>query len=295
MKSRVFPNVTGVLLLLCLAVPLSAVDIDVDYLDGSLEYREGRDTWIELGIGDTIPDGATIRLSDRGFAELSAGARTVTITRDGIYESSELIGEEPEKANFRQVIGAKFSSLLKRQNNAPNTAAAVRAAEAESDDFISWEDESTDFLMDGIDLFNEGDYQGAMELFDEGSLWESGATQRECTFRLGVCEQIIGDPRAARNILTSIQPEPGDPYLDEYSIIMATLYIESMEYREADMVLAAYLEDSPDGDAAQAAWLLSAYSLDGQGNLSGSRQSLQNAVELGPNTDIGQAASEMLE
>lgn len=295
MNRRVFPFVTGVLLLLCLAMPLSAVSINVDYLDGNLEYREGRDTWIQLGIGDTIPDGASIRLSGRGFAELSAGARTVTLTRDGIYESSDLIGEEPEKANFRQVIGSKFSSLLKRQNNTPNTAAAVRAAEAEPDDFISWEDESTDYLVDGMELFNEGDYQGAMDLFEEGSLWETGAVQRECTFRMGVCELITGDPRSARNILTSIYPESDDPYLDEYTIMMATLYIESMEYGEADTVLASYLGTDPRGDAAQAAWLLSAYSLDGQGDGSGSRMSLQKAVDLGPNTEIGQAAAEMLE
>lgn len=295
MNRRVFPFVSGFFLLLCLAIPLSAVDINVDYLDGSLEYRQGRDTWLQLDIGDTIPDGASIRLSGRGFAELSAGARKVTLTRDGIYESSDLIGEEPEKANFRQVIGSKFSSLLKRESNSPNTAAAVRAAEAESDDFISWEDESTDYLVDGMVLFDEGDYQGAMELFEEGSLWESGVTQRECTFRLGVCEQITGDPRAARNILTSVKPEPDDPFLDEYTVTMATLYIESMEYREADMVLASYLETDPRGDAAQAAWLLSAYSLDGQGDGSGSRKSLQKAVELGPNTEIGQAATEMLE
>lgn len=295
MNRRVFLYVSGFVVLLSLAMPLSAVDIDVDYLDGNLEYREGRDTWVMLGIGDTIPDGASVRLSGRGFAELSAGPRKVTLTRDGIYESSELIGDEPEKANFRQLIGSKFSSLLKRQDNSPNTAAAVRAAEAESDDFISWEDESSDYLADGMELFNEGDYQGAMELFEEGSLWESGAIQRECTFRLGVCEQISGDPRTARNILISVNPEPGDAFLDEYTVTMATLYIESMDYKEADKVLASYQETEPRGDAAQAAWLLSAYSLEGQGDRSGSRNSLEKAVELGPNTEIGRAAAEMLE
>jgi hypothetical protein len=295
MNKRAFSIVTGVILLLCFAIPLSAVDINVDYLDGKLEYREGRDTWKQLGIGDTIPDGSTIRLSGRGFAELSAGAKKVTITTDGVYESSDLIGEEPEKANFRQLIGSKFLSLLKRDNSNQNTAAAVRAAEAESDDFISWEDESSDYLMDGMELFDEGDYIGARDLFTEGSLWETGATQRECTFRLGVCEQILGDPRAARNTLSSISPESDDPFLAEYTIVMATLYIESMEYDEADSVLAIFLDTEPEGDAAQAAWLLSAYSLDGQGNMTGSRVSLQKAVDLGPRTEIGVAAAEMLD
>ena len=295
MNRRLFPIVAGVVFLLCIALPLSAVDLNVDYLDGKLEYREGRDTWLNLGIGDTIPDGRTIRLSGRGFAELSTGARRVTLTRDGIYESSDLLGNEPEKATFRQVIGSKFSSLLKRSENTHNTAAAVRGAEAESDDFISWEDESTDYLMDGMALFDEGDYTGAQKMFYEGHLWETGAIQRECTFRLGVSEQILGAPRSARKTLASVYPEPDDPFLDEYSIIMATLYIESMEYGEADAVLAAFLNTEPRGDAGQAAWLLSAYSLEGQGNTSGSRKSLQKAVDLGPGTEIGRAAAEMLE
>lgn len=295
MNRRVFPIVAGVMFLLCTILPLSAVDLNIDYLDGKLEFREGRDTWLSLGIGDTIPDGSTIRLSGRGFAELSAGARRVTLTRDGVYESSDLLGNEPEKATFRQVIGSKFSSLLKRSENTHNTAAAVRGAEAESDDFISWEDESADFLLDGIALFEEGDYIGAQEMFEEGSLWETGAIQRECTFRLGVCKQILGDPRGARKTLASVYPESDDPFLDEYSITMATLYIESMEYGEADAVLATFLDTDPRADSAQAAWLLSAYSLEGQGNTSGSRMSLQKAVNLGPQTEIGQAAAEMLE
>ena len=75
---------------------------------------------------------------------------------------------------------------------------------------------------------------------------------------------------------------------------MATLYIESMEFQEADAVLAEFLKNNPRGDAAQAAWLLSAISLEGQGDGAGSRKSLQRTVELGPNTEIGLAAAEML-
>ncbi len=295
MKRRIFPIVTAVLLILCFAVlPLSAVNLNVDYLDGNLEYREGRDTWLKLSIGDSIPDNRTIRLSGRGFAELSAGGKKITLTQDGVYETANLIGDEPEKANFRQVLGSKFSSLFNRSGSSQNTAAAVRGAEAESDDFISWEDESTDYLADGMALFDDGDYIGAKDLFEEGSLWETGAVQRECSFRLGLSEQVLGDPRTARNTLTSIRPENDDPFLDEYTIAMATLYIESMEFQEADAVLAEFLKNNPRGDAAQAAWLLSAFSLEGQGDGAGSRKSLQKTVDLGPNTEIGKAASEML-
>jgi len=295
MNSRFFPVITGLVVLISVAVlPLNAVDLTVDYLDGALEYREGRDTWIELNIGDAIPGNRTIRLSGRGYAELSAGNSQITLTKDGLYESADLIGTEPEKVGFRQVLGSKFSALFNRSANAQNTAAAVRGAEAESDDFISWEDESADYLADGLSLFVEGDFIGAKDLFEEGSLWETGVIQRECTFRLGLTEQILGDPRTARNTLTSIQPESDDPFLGEYTIATATLYIESMEYGKADAVLANFLDTNPSGDTAQAAWLLSAFSLEGQGDKNGQRRSLEQAVDLGPNTEIGRAASDLL-
>ncbi len=295
MNSRLFSIIAGLTVFIYFAVlPLAAISLDIDYLDGTLEYREGRDTWMELGIGDSIPENRTIRLSGRGFAELSAGDKKITLTQDGLYESADLAGSGPEKAGFRQVLSSKFSSLFNRSEKGQSTAAAVRAAEAETDDFISWEDDSADYLADGMDLFNDGDYAGAKDFFEEGSLWETGAVQRECTFRLGLSEQALGDPRTARRTLTSIRPESDDPFLGEYTITLATLYIESMDYLNADDVLSAFLDTAPVGDAAQAAWLLSAYSLEGQGDRAGSRRSLQKSVELGPNTEIGRAAAEML-
>ncbi len=296
MNKRFFHWAIGILAALSVSVPLAAVDLDIIYLEGSLDYKEGRDTWISVEIGDTVPSDRTIRLSGRGYAELSAGPRRVTLTRDGVYETSGLLGAEPEKANFRQVIGAKFSALLNRSSvSGDMTVAAVRGAGAEKDDFVTWEDDSVDYLLDGKILFEEGDIPGAKRLFEEGSIWESGAIQRECSFRLGLSEQMLGEFRSARNTLTSLTVEPDDPFLGEYTVVMGTLYLESMEYSKADELLARYLEIEPKGEAAQAAWLLSAYSLESQGNADSSRKSLLNAVNLGPETEIGKAAAQMME
>jgi len=280
---------------LCTSVVVSGFDLEVDYLEGLLEYRNGTDTWISVDIGDSIPGGRTVRLSDRGFVEISSGGRTVTLTKDGVYETDRLFGGAgPQRQNLRQVLGTKFSSLLNRDPSSGMTVAAVRGTDAEGDDFISWEDESIDYLADGKVLYNEGDFSGAMDLFQEGTIWEVGAVQRESTFRYALSKQALGDPRGARRILSNLRPEPEDPYIGEYTVTMGTLYLESMEYAEADAVLASYLETNPRGDAAQAAWLLSAMSLDGQGNRTAGRASLRKAVELGPGTDIGRAAESML-
>jgi len=294
MKRDILLIVTGLLVLLCLSSPLSAVDLRIDYLDGNLEYRAIRGSWQQLGIGDLIPSEGSVRLSGNGFAELSAGARKVTLTKDGVYSNAELIGDNTDAVNLRQLIGSKFSSLIKRVDTSKNTAAAVRARRTEADDSIAWEDDSTDYLQEGMILMNKGDFVGANELFKRGALWESGALQRESLFRQGETEQILGNPRVARDILTSISPLRSDPFLGEYSVVMATLYLESREYAKADSVLAFYLDITPKDETAQSAWYLSALSMDAQGNKSGSRNSLQKAVELGPDTLIGINAAQML-
>ena len=282
-------------MMLLLSVVVSGIDLDVDYLEGSLEYRSGADTWTSVAVGASIPEGSTLKLSDRGFAEISAGSQTVTLTKDGVYESGTLFAAaEPRGKSIRQVLGTKFASLLKKDRSSGMTVAAVRGSVGGADDFITWEDDSVDLLADGISLYDKGEFAEAMEFFRQASIWESGAVQREGTFRYALTQQAVGNLRGARETLAKLRPEPGDAYIGEYTVTMGTLYIESMEYAQADAVVASYLDVNPRGDAAQAAWLLSAMSLDGQGNGAASRSSLRKAVELGPKTDIGIAATAML-
>ena len=296
MNRRYIPRVLGILFLTLVILPLSGADLSVEYLEGVLEYREGRDTWIGVDIGETIPEGRTVRLSGRGYAELSDSNQIITLTQDGLYNTANLVSKELEKTNFRDVLGSKFSALLNRPGtSAGTTMAAVRGAEAEGDDFITWEDETTDYLSDGIALFDDGDIVGARNLFEEGTIWETGAVQRECTYRLGLCRQLLGDPRGARQTLSGVSPEADDRFFGEYTVTMGTLYIESREFDKADTVLSSYLEMNPQGDAAQAAWVLSAFSMDGQGNSAGRSSSLRKAVELDSNSEIGRAAAQMLQ
>jgi len=283
-------------MLVCTIMPLSAVDFEVAFLEGRLEYREKQGDWRLLSIGDTIPSDCSIRLSNHGFAELIVGSRRVTLIQAGIYNSSELVGNGLGKVDFRQIIGSKFSTLLiRRPDDAHNTVAAVRAAALDSDDFITWENESANYLEDGLALMEAGDFVGARETFKKGSLWESGTIQRECVFRHGITEHILGNPKLARNALMAVNPAEDDSFLGEYTIMMAIMYIESMEYEQANKTVSSYLLTNPnDGAATQAVWLLSAYSLAELGDEEGSRESLKKAATLDTRNEIGIAAADML-
>jgi len=295
MKRQGFLMIVG--MLVCTAIPLSAVDFKVTFLEGRLEFREKQGNWRQLGIGDIIPEDCSIRLSTHGFAEFTAGLKRVILTQAGTYNSSDLIEKVINRVSIRRIIGSKFSALIiRRSDDSRNVAAAVRGAELESNSFITWEDESANYLEDGLALMGADDFLGAREAFKKGSLWESGTIQRECVFRHGIIEQILGNPKVARSLLMALKPTEDDHFLGEYSVIMATMYIESMEYEQANKMLTNYLLTNPSDDAAtQAAWLLSAYSLAQLGDDAGSRASLRKTIELDPRSEIGMSAANMLE
>lgn len=290
-------------LFFCIAFALSAADIEVDYLEGVLEVRESGSSWIEVDIGDGFADNATLRLSDRGYAELSSGGRRVTLTTDGTYQARTLFPQATtqvsSKSGLRGLLGSKFSGLTPSVGSyAGTTAGGVRGSfeEGESDDdFISWEDEEEDFLAEGKLLFAEGDFEGAFEKFEEGVLWESGAIQEECRFREALSLERLGKPREARLLMDKVAVESTDPFFGEYTVAMGTLLLESLEYDRAVEITEAYLIVAPKGEAAQAAHLLKAYGLLGQGNEGGYRTALTTAKNLDPSSSIGRAAAELLD
>ena len=102
-----------ILLFLITAIPLIAEDLLVEYVDGILEIKEGSG-WIELYIGDTIPEDSLIRLSDNGFAELSTRTVTVTLNQAGTYETRSLLrsGKKVASWNIGGVVNSKLSKLV---------------------------------------------------------------------------------------------------------------------------------------------------------------------------------------
>ena len=63
------------------ALPAFSVDLTIEYLEGYLDEKDG-DEWLELFIGDEIPDTATTKLYEESIAELTAPGIKLTLTKE---------------------------------------------------------------------------------------------------------------------------------------------------------------------------------------------------------------------
>lgn len=267
MNSRLRFMVMALCIVLSLPSVLSAENLTVNYLEGTLESRIGS-SWMARYIGDTISDTAILRLSGGGFAELDMNGTTITLIRDGEYQIAVLVEQSLSQGDIRDFLDA-IPSLLKGRRK-EGAVAGTRADEVPGKDWFMTDAQARDaadgltfqdsgYLQDGIFLMDEGDLKGAAYKFYEGQNQEfSDEARRECTFRLGLCSQLAGELRYAREKLLSIEAEanPGDTYYDEYVVTVAVLRIESMEYIEAEELLNRYLATGPAGEHADAALYL---------------------------------------
>ena len=294
MKSTAIRILLAVLLILLPAVSSFAIDLEIEYFEGTIEVQDGS-SWSPLDIGDVIPAGSTFRLAGQGYAELLAGSNSITLNRGGTYRVDDLVDTTPTAVNTRQVLGSKFSFLGRRPaTNAGLTAAAVRGAEAETDYTVTWEgDDEVDHLQEGISYFNSGDYVSAEEEFLQGSKsFDSSA--RECLYRLGLTQLMRGLPKDGRMNLDKVHPQAGDGFYGEYALTYGALMVEGMEFDKADKLLADYLAAEPHGDSSQAAWFLLGVSENGQGLSDKAQGSFRKAVDMDPTSDVGAAAKELL-
>ncbi len=108
MKLFIRTNLLVIFLVSATLLPLYAEDLMVEYLEGILEVGQGSN-WIEVDIGDTIPQNSYLRLSDNGLAELSAGAITITLNQDGTFSIKNLLtsGREVAAWNIACLVHSK--------------------------------------------------------------------------------------------------------------------------------------------------------------------------------------------
>ncbi len=227
---------------------ISAGQFSVEYLEGTLECNTGG-KWSEMELGDMIPDSSTIRLSQNGYVELAWNGNTLTLLRDGIYEINRLADQVTDSRQFRSILSKKISSLLKGEQMDSFAAGGVRGDDIEkpSPENTVMYFEGTDYLDEGLRLYEEGKIESALALFERGTLSEVGAVRRECRFRYGVCAQRLGRLRESRLILTAMESDPTDGFFEEYAVVVSVLYIESMEYEKAGDLLDECLRVYPEG------------------------------------------------
>jgi len=277
-----------------LVLPLFAVDVSVDYVDGYLDIQEGGE-WYELYMGDVITDADTIRLDENSIAELSLPGNKLTLTRPGVYVIADLLEASGEQRSLgiASVIGSKIRTLVKEPEQNQTAVMGVRGSKSE--DELEWMSGDTAELLDtGKEYLADGDYANAVGVFEEAYDFADPSEETEVLFYLGYANALMGQLRLAVEALEFAEPDPSQEFFEDLVLLKGQLLTETFAYEEAIEWLDEYTPEIDDPGTVQMSLLLTGVNQKGLGNTTMARRSLEQAVAIGASTDAGQAAQNLL-
>ena len=289
-----------VALLTAFCASVIAQQVDVGYVDGLLEVRDGTD-WYELFIGDFVDADDEIRLGRNAYAELTNGQTTVKLSRPGTYQVSELIegAERTASAGIAGMVLNRIGRLTGREEQPAQTAAGgARASEAVNQNAPTWAGGETidELIAEGVELLNEGAYEDAYYVFEEAYDYAiSDLEYARAIFYYGYASTLVGRNAQAFELLEEIGPDEDTDYFASHVLALGQLLVESFAYDEAVDYLSVLAED---GDQApediQSAQLLLGVAYDGLGMAGQARAYLREARSTLPGTPAAEAAERLL-
>ena len=284
-----------ILLILIAVLPTLAEDLLIEYVDGFLELKQGSG-WVELYIGDTIPENSLIRLSDHGFAELSTRTITVTLSEAGTYETGSLLrsGQKIASWDIGSVVNSKLSKLVGPGQQGETAIMGVRGAAADEGE-LTWVEEGGEFMERGKQLLQEGLFDEAIPVFRDGADWALTEEERsEYLFYAAYAHSLKGENALALIMLEDMQLGYGTMIFTDYVLLKGKLLIENLAFNDALDLFAEYLKHPDMGETTQVVYFLSALCHQSLDNTTRARQYLRDAVRIDADSEYGLAAQGML-
>ncbi|MQY76313.1 MAG: hypothetical protein GH155_01630 [Spirochaeta sp.] len=288
MKPFIRTSLLVIFLVSAALLPLGAEEFMVEYLEGILEVSQGSN-WIEVDIGDTIPQYSSLRLSDNGLAELSAGTVTVTLIEDGIFSVESLLN------SGREVAAWNISRLISPDQQQSTTFMGVRGDAAEEAE-LTWMEEGEEYLEDGKELMLAGKYAEAREILQQGADNSfSDEKKEEFNFYIASTYAMEGKSAPALLMLTDMEIGSSAPYYSDYVLLKGKLLIEGLAYQKALLLFDQYLKNPDRSETAQLIYFLSALCNQKLENRQQSLSNLEAAYEINNTSEYGLAAKRMMD
>ncbi|TVR61923.1 MAG: hypothetical protein EA426_02510 [Spirochaetaceae bacterium] len=294
MKRIVIPFIV-----LCLVTVAAFADYSAVYIAGTVEY-ESAGRWRALRIGDTMPAGARIRLTEGSAAEIVGAGSTLRLSRAGVYELAELAAstQRTRAINIDTMIGSRVRRLSTADTDRSTpTAGGVRASEAVAGPETIWVggESPEDLIEEGIELIELGWIDDAFFVFEEAFDYATGPTRDKAQFLLGYTAAMLDDVFHAIDLLSSPGPDRSTEYFDEHSILLARLHVETFALADAESVLTRYIAASPsDTDALQTAQLLLGVAYRNAGRIDSARTAFFDTIGVAPGSELADAARELI-
>lgn len=283
--------------LLLLASGLSALDLTVEYVDGYLDLKDG-DQWVELFVGDPVPDTGTVKLGTNSIAEFSAPGVKLTLTRPGVYELGNLVDASGEQrsSGLASIVGNKVASLFsEKQVDSQAAVMGVRGAKSESE--IQWmTGDTAELLATGQERLEEQDLDAALDLFLEAYDYAEMDEETEVLFYLGYTSYLLGDLAGAAGYFGDIiEVDTEAEFFPNLLLVNAQVLIETFAFQEAVDWLSEYQNaDTVNESVRQTALLLEGVGHKSLGATGKAKQALEASRSIDPDTEIAKAAENFL-
>lgn len=285
----------AVLLVLISGFALNAEDLLVEYVEGILEVKEGS-SWVELYIGDVVQENSLIRLSENGFAELSARNVTVTLSEDGTYNTRSLLrsGQQVASWDIGSVVNSKLSRLITPGQRGETAVMGVRGAKQDQGE-LTWVEEGGEYMERGKQLLQEGLFAEAVPVFKEGAGWALTEEERfEYLFYAAYAHAMKGDNALALIMLEDMSLDSEAQVFTDYVLLKGKLLIENLAFADALELFSEYLRHPDMGETTQVVYFLSAVCHQGMDDSKEARKLLQDAIRIDPASEYGRAAQRMM-
>jgi tetratricopeptide (TPR) repeat protein len=285
----------SVLLIGLISFSAGAIELTIDYLDGYLDIREDGE-WYELTIGEVVLDSDTIRLDEDSIAELSAQGVKLTLTKPGIYNIEDLLEArgKSRSSGIASVIGGKIASILEEPEQTQTAVMGVRGAKSENE--LDWmSGDTVELLETGKEHLTNGDFDEALEVFEEAYDFADISEEAEVLFYLGYTNALTGNLRMALSYLSDADPETDTEYFFDFVLLKGQILTETFAYEEAIEWFGAYEADlEADQTSAQLALLLKGLSYQAIDETTQAKTTLKKAVDINASSDAGLAAQGVL-
>jgi len=251
---------------------------------------------VELYIGDFVPEDSLIRLSNKGFAELSTSTISITLIDDGIYNTEQLSrsGKKVASWDIGRVVNSKLSKLISPAEQGQTAAMGVRGAAADQNQ-LTWVEEGEEYLKRGKQLLLEGLFDEAIPVFKEGAEWAFTDEERyEHLFYAAYAHSQKGENALALMMLEDVEAGIDSPFFPDFVLLKGKLLIENLAFEDALSLFAQYLKYPDMGETTQVVHFLSAVCYQGLDEIGEARKSLEAAYQIDTSSEYGQAAQRMM-
>ncbi len=159
-------HIVGIVLSLCLSLPVSGGEIVVQRVQGNVSVRQGvTENWMAVRVGDILGPDATIKTDVRGLAELAtvqAGTRkSIKLPGEVMVDMSDIRELSQEELMLKLTMEKVRSSSYQWKNNEmriPNTT-VTHGSDTRRDTLTENDPKVGMFLLNGTRaLFDNGFY-----------------------------------------------------------------------------------------------------------------------------------------